>query len=231
MVEDQYNTQVIKLTRTLGPLESKVMQIIWRNRKSTVRQVVEKLKTDRQLAYTTVMTVMDNLYKKRILKRTKSQKTYLYYPAENKETFERNKVAEIFNQLFNQLGKGRVLFLLLITLMPLLPKFGFILRISKITLLKTPLIYAISLIALAFASVFSLVNFFQKFILAEIHEYLKLIIQDPDFFLRNRQLISQAFLENFPILNFLIVILFSIILIFMLKKFVKNSAQRSMNYA
>ena len=51
----------------LGPLEVTVMEILWARGESNVRDVVDRL--DRPLAYTTVMTTLDRLFKKGLLLR------------------------------------------------------------------------------------------------------------------------------------------------------------------
>jgi predicted transcriptional regulator len=56
----------------LGPLEIAVMEILWVQGESNVHDVVEKL--GRPLAYTTVMTTLDRLYKKGLLSRHKSER-------------------------------------------------------------------------------------------------------------------------------------------------------------
>lgn len=50
-----------------------------------VREVLEDLQRDRTLAYTTVMTVMDNLHRKGVLTRQKDGRAYLYRPAQSRE--------------------------------------------------------------------------------------------------------------------------------------------------
>ena len=75
----------------LGDLEEKVMNILWERGDGTVREVREELKED--LAHTTVMTILDRLYKKGLLKRIKEGKSYRYFPLISKEDFEK-KVAE-----------------------------------------------------------------------------------------------------------------------------------------
>ena len=52
----------------LGPLEIRVMEVLWTAGQSSVRDVVEKL--ERKLAYTTVMTTLDRLFKKGMLDQT-----------------------------------------------------------------------------------------------------------------------------------------------------------------
>jgi predicted transcriptional regulator len=54
------------------------MEILWSRPESSVRDVVDRLK--RPLAYTTVMTTLDRLYKKGLLDRRKSQRAFFYSP-------------------------------------------------------------------------------------------------------------------------------------------------------
>jgi predicted transcriptional regulator len=67
----------------MGELEQAVMQALWAlddEQWATVRQVHESL-ADRGLAYTTVMTVMDRLSKKSLVRQRKEGKAYLYRAA------------------------------------------------------------------------------------------------------------------------------------------------------
>jgi predicted transcriptional regulator len=65
--------------RGFGDLEAAVMDVVWATPAPvTVRDVMERLVRERQLAYTTVMTVMDNLHRKGMLRRTKDGRAWLY---------------------------------------------------------------------------------------------------------------------------------------------------------
>src|SRR5207302_7916123 len=46
----------------LGPLEAEVMDRLWKRRSATVRDIVDDLARSRELAYTTVMTIMGKLH-------------------------------------------------------------------------------------------------------------------------------------------------------------------------
>lgn len=72
--------KVVKsLVRTaLGPLEEQVMRVICASGRATVRDVV--LSTNHQFAYTTVMSTMDRLYHKGLLRRETDRKAFVYYP-------------------------------------------------------------------------------------------------------------------------------------------------------
>jgi predicted transcriptional regulator len=62
----------------LGPLESELMELVWRHGAGNVHDVAEWLQ--RTLAYTTVMTTLDRLYKKGLLLREKRERAFVYSP-------------------------------------------------------------------------------------------------------------------------------------------------------
>jgi predicted transcriptional regulator len=65
----------------LTPLELDIMKAVWRRAPITVRDVQQAIRPGRQLAYTTVMTIMDRLFHKRFLTRTLQSRTHYYEPA------------------------------------------------------------------------------------------------------------------------------------------------------
>ncbi|MGO4750990.1 BlaI/MecI/CopY family transcriptional regulator [Streptomyces sp. 2MCAF27] len=68
-----------RVPRPLGDLEDAVMTRVWKwNRPVTVREVLEDLQQERSIAYTTVMTVMDNLHQKGWLRREVEGRAYRY---------------------------------------------------------------------------------------------------------------------------------------------------------
>jgi BlaI family transcriptional regulator, penicillinase repressor len=66
---------------TLTPQELAIMKIVWRLERATVRDVYETLRERRDLAYTTVMTMMKILEEKKYLKKTRVDRAYEYRPA------------------------------------------------------------------------------------------------------------------------------------------------------
>ena len=69
-----------------GGLESKVMDVLWdASSPLSVREVHDALSTSADLAYTTVMTVLDRLAKKQLLARERDGKAWLYRPAATRE--------------------------------------------------------------------------------------------------------------------------------------------------
>jgi predicted transcriptional regulator len=57
------------------------MKAVWSRSPITVRRVQEAMRPSRNLAYTTVMTIMDRLYHKGILNRTLHSRAHYYEPA------------------------------------------------------------------------------------------------------------------------------------------------------
>jgi predicted transcriptional regulator len=77
----------------LGPLEFDVMEAIWNFGTSNVRDVVGRL--ERKLAYTTVMTTLDRLFKKGLLEREMTDRAFLYSPRFTREDWDRQRAGEM----------------------------------------------------------------------------------------------------------------------------------------
>ena len=76
----------------LGPLEMQVMNVAWSVGRCSVRDVVERLNS--KLAYTTVMTTLDRLFKKGLLEREKFERAFLYSPALSSQDWERRRAGD-----------------------------------------------------------------------------------------------------------------------------------------
>ncbi|HNM83341.1 MAG TPA: BlaI/MecI/CopY family transcriptional regulator [Mycobacterium sp.] len=74
--------------RGFGELEAVIMDRLWtRNAVSTVRDIFDDLSQDRRIAYTTVMSTMDNLHRKGILTRERVAQAYHYRPVMTREEY------------------------------------------------------------------------------------------------------------------------------------------------
>jgi BlaI family transcriptional regulator, penicillinase repressor len=99
---------------TLTPQELAIMKVIWSLEKATVRDVYETLRKRRQVAYTTVMTMMKILDDKGYLKKTRVDRAYVYRPAKPRQqvmgAIVRDFVERVFDgatgALLLHLGKG-----------------------------------------------------------------------------------------------------------------------------
>jgi predicted transcriptional regulator len=80
----------------LGPLEAAVMRYLWTvNGPRSVRDVQERLSSEREVAYTTVMTVMDNLHRKGFLARARAGRAYLYSAKQSREEYSATVLGDV----------------------------------------------------------------------------------------------------------------------------------------
>ena len=85
----------------LGPLEQQLLSALWMRGSATVREMLDA--GDIKLAYTTVMTTLDRLYKKELLNRVAEGRAFRYSPRYTQEELEKAAVGETIRQL---LGSG-----------------------------------------------------------------------------------------------------------------------------
>ena len=86
----------------LGPLEQKVLDVVWSLRTATVREVVRDGKLWQ--TYPTIMTTMDRLFKKGLLNRVPDGRAFRYSLKYSPEELER---AAAFNGIRRLLGAGQ----------------------------------------------------------------------------------------------------------------------------
>jgi predicted transcriptional regulator len=91
----------------LGPLEKRVMELSWSNGEMTVREA--GLGLARNLAYTTVMTTLDRLFKKGLLNRRKVDRAFLYSPKFTAAELVQRKTGELVAGLLRQSDASREL--------------------------------------------------------------------------------------------------------------------------
>ncbi len=76
------------------------MEFLWEAREASVRDVCDHL--DAAVAYTTLMTTLDRLYKKRLLTRRKHGRAFVYAPAASRGEFERLVSADLVEGLLER---------------------------------------------------------------------------------------------------------------------------------
>mgnify|MGYP000076502625 CR=1 FL=1 len=87
----------------IGPLELRLLRILWKNHPSTARQVLDgyNRKSDKKIKYTTVMTLLTRLAEKQILKVDKSRQPFLFAPLVTREQLLRQRVREFVELFFD----------------------------------------------------------------------------------------------------------------------------------
>ena len=86
----------------LGDLEAEIMELLWARpagQGTTVREVFDILHARRRCAYTTVMTTMARMARKRLLRVQKDDQAYVYEPTLDREAFVSRLVGRILEDL------------------------------------------------------------------------------------------------------------------------------------
>jgi len=87
------------LRAALGNLEREVMEVVWSHGEGTVRRVQAALA--RPVAYTTVMTTLDRLFKKGFVTRTRAGRAFVYRAAQTREQTEAAVASGMVSGLFS----------------------------------------------------------------------------------------------------------------------------------
>lgn len=99
-----------KKSERLTPLELEIMQVLWEAGPANVQTVQRELK--RELAYTTVQTMLSVLHRKNKVTRTLKDKAYIYRPAVSRSQVTGHAVSDLIDRLFGGSAEGLVMNLL-----------------------------------------------------------------------------------------------------------------------
>jgi predicted transcriptional regulator len=82
------------------PLELECLKALWELGEASVKDVRRDLSASKELAYTTVMTLLDRLVRKGAASRRKSGRFFLYSPVLSRESVRKTAVKELVKGLF-----------------------------------------------------------------------------------------------------------------------------------
>ena len=88
----------------LGPLEQRLLEQVWGRGNATVREILEG--ADLNIAYTTVMTTLDRLYKKGLLSRVAEGRAFRYSPRYSQQELQRAAAGVAIRQLLDAGANG-----------------------------------------------------------------------------------------------------------------------------
>ncbi len=94
------NVSSLPPLRVLGRREREVLSVLRQLGSATVQQVAERLETG--LAYTTVMTTLDRLFRKGLLARHKQKRAFLYSAALSARDLEGQRATHLVRRLFSE---------------------------------------------------------------------------------------------------------------------------------
>ena len=90
-----------KLFDKLGELQRDVIEQVWELGEATVHQVRDELCRKKKLAYTTVLTAMQNLEKSGWLKHRSKGKTYIYMPTKTREEAGGRSLKKLMDSIYD----------------------------------------------------------------------------------------------------------------------------------
>ena len=99
-------------TPTLTPQELAIMKVVWDLETTTVRDVYERLRARRPVAYTTVLTMMKILEQKGYVTKERADRAFVYRPARPRQQVLGGMVREFVDRVFD--GASRPLLLHLV---------------------------------------------------------------------------------------------------------------------
>ena len=92
------------LNRFFGPLEAKIMEILWNNEEMTIKDVQRVLEQEKMTNFNTVMTVMNRLVEKGILQKRLEGRSSVYKPVQTRIDFLNAQSKEMTHELMDEFG-------------------------------------------------------------------------------------------------------------------------------
>ncbi len=98
------NQEQVGPSRPLGELQEAVMHVVWERGDCSIRQVWEQLSQEREIAFNSVMTVMNRLVEQGLLQRSGSRGRYVYAAVHDRDSFERGLSRALSRGLIEDYG-------------------------------------------------------------------------------------------------------------------------------
>ncbi|MCM3787249.1 BlaI/MecI/CopY family transcriptional regulator [Domibacillus indicus] len=92
------------LNRFFGPLEAKIMDVLWCGGEKSIKDVQHELEKEKATNFNTVMTVMNRLVEKGILTKRLEGRTSMYQPVLTREEFVNTQSKEMTQELVDEFG-------------------------------------------------------------------------------------------------------------------------------
>ncbi|UQZ86339.1 Penicillinase repressor [Paenibacillus konkukensis] len=101
-----FKTNESGLNRFFGALEAKIMDILWDGAEKSIKDVQQKLEREQEklVNFNTVMTVMNRLVAKGVLKKRLEGRSFAYSPVLSKEQFIDTQSKELTHELIEEFG-------------------------------------------------------------------------------------------------------------------------------
>jgi BlaI family transcriptional regulator, penicillinase repressor len=96
---------------TLTPQELAIMKVVWTLGSATVRDVYDELRSRREIAYTTVLTMMKILEQKGYVKAARGERAFVYKPVRSRQDVVGGMVREFIDRVFDGASRPMLLHL------------------------------------------------------------------------------------------------------------------------
>lgn len=90
-----------KEINTPGPLEMKILEVLWEMGPANAKTVRDEIAKDRELAYSTVLTVMRRMEAKGMLRRKKVSRSHVYEAMKDRTAFKKASVRDLLVRFFS----------------------------------------------------------------------------------------------------------------------------------
>lgn len=87
------------VSKVLGSLEADVMDVIWKQGNASVRTACDILCEKKSYSFNTIMTIMNRLVKKRLLKKTREGSSFTYRAVVEKDAFLQDVTKSVVSAL------------------------------------------------------------------------------------------------------------------------------------
>ncbi|MGQ0438141.1 BlaI/MecI/CopY family transcriptional regulator, partial [Bacillus sp. B-TM1] len=94
----------LTLAHFFGPLEAKIMEIVWSSEGITIKEVQQKLSEESPVNFNTVMTVMNRLVEKLHLEKQTVKRSGIYRAVQTKDEFLSNQTKKMTQELMGEFG-------------------------------------------------------------------------------------------------------------------------------
>ncbi|MVP01846.1 BlaI/MecI/CopY family transcriptional regulator [Paenibacillus lutrae] len=94
----------VGLNRFFGPLEAKIMELLWDAEELSIKEVQQRLEQDKPINFNTAMTVMNRLVDKGILQKRAKGRLSLFRPVQSKEKFIEEQSKKLTENLLDEFG-------------------------------------------------------------------------------------------------------------------------------
>lgn len=92
------------LNRFFGPLEAKILDVLWNDGERTIKEVQQVLEKEKATNFNTVMTVMNRLTEKGVLQKRTEGRSSVYKPVTSRTEFLNTQSREMTNELMEEFG-------------------------------------------------------------------------------------------------------------------------------